>query len=170
MASAITFAGLLLSIPSIDAGTRPSNGTSAKSLSVGLKDFRDIHMFTPKLGVGITVKGTIEQTTDGGMTWDNTTPIGFRVVDIADYMKATQYSAVAWFVAIDSHNKPVLLMTPNGGSSFHELSLPSAISINEIRTLTFITGNVGYIVTEKAGKSAVLYKTSNGAWTWTRIQ
>lgn len=119
-----------------------------------------VRMLTAQLGLAVTARGAVLQTTDGGRTWHNVTPTGFRVVG-----PLASVTYVAWLVADDADGRPLLLMTPNGGFSFHARRLPAGISATAVAGLGFTTVDRGWLVVDRHGQYT-LYVTDNSGYSW----
>jgi photosystem II stability/assembly factor-like uncharacterized protein len=141
--SAATIQRSLASLPVVPAGA----GTT-------------VRMLTARLGLAITQRGVVLQTTDGGRTWQNTTPTGYRVVG-----PMASVADVAWLVAEDASGRSLLLITPNGGFSFHDRPLPEGVEATAVAGLGFATVNRGWLVANHQGQYT-LYVTDNSGFSW----
>ena len=138
-----------------------------KQLHTSLGKFREVHMFSPLIGMGITRGGLIEHTVNGGKTW-MISYAGPHLPNVVSFVDSVPGAAIAWVVGIGSGGRAKLLMTPNGGFSYHTRSLPRGIEAKNVVFVRFTSVDVGWMLVGSRD-STVLYKTTDNGWKWTVI-
>ncbi|HEY7125488.1 MAG TPA: hypothetical protein VH540_16150 [Ktedonobacterales bacterium] len=116
----------------------------------------------------------ILHTSDGGVHWANVSPARSALRPSASNALARPLSngasvrtedfltgSVAWELILPNH----LYKTVDGGQTWQEATVPG----DAIRQFTFLDAQNGWVITEDAG-AVVVFRTTNGGATWTRMQ
>jgi len=116
---------------------------------------RAIKIIAPNTIVGFAAAGTVQKSTDNGVTWSvkYVDPSG-RAFRSADFIDAN--------VGYACGEGGLLMKTINGGNSFNLLTSGTT---NQLSDIDFVDADTGYI----GGTSGLLLKTTDGGATWTTI-
>lgn len=163
MMAVLTATGL-----TVDAKSPSPLHPFGKQLHASLGSFREVHMFTPLIGMGITRSGLIEHTVNGGRTW-MISYAGPHLHNVVAFVDSVPGAAIAWVVGIGSEGRPELLMTPNGGFSYHTRSLPRGMEAKDIVFVRFTSVDVGWMLA-RTRDSTTLYKTTDNGWEWAVVK
>lgn len=163
----LAFVGIGVPLGLVTIAATPPTGLNRTTIAGNR--FQTVHMYSFRQGLGITWKGAIEQTTDGGAQWTNVTPTGYHATGVASFV-LLHGNPVAWVVANRSKGPSTLLVTPNDGYSFHTRPIPKGIEASEVQGMVFIKVNRILLIAVVKHKPKVFTTVNDGfRWNLARI-
>ncbi len=140
---------------------------SVSTLNIGLNQIFAIRMSpTGHVGFAVGSGGTVQKTTDGGSTWNNSNsgiPANLFLEDAFVFDNNNAVIAGTNFISSEIYR------TSNGGQTWNSSQISGNDSIN-IRDLSFVNASLGYAIGESFSNQSRLYKTINGGVSWSVLQ
>jgi photosystem II stability/assembly factor-like uncharacterized protein len=173
LATAIVVPLLVGSLVDIPARSHQQSPGGTGGMMQRFSVLSSLHMVDAETGWGVTEKGRIVRTTDGGVHWQDLTPkyppplaLSAQQRAAADFLT----SSIAWVAVSDADAATTLLLrTANGGQTWQKADIPTAT----VTQITFITSQLGWMLAKfpvaASAETIEIYRTADGGKSWVKV-